>query len=305
MKKPSKWRKEILERASIPKESVAQGTAESQSSEKTSSNQIGIEKSINDIIADARRENNEERDIDSVKPANYEGFQDSATGRPVTSRKFWKKDVHVNLEPEKKSPVGQAGIPAFEFGGVVKLGQRPLTERNVFVFVGFVGTVLFFPCGFLICFGALKRICTFFDDEQSNTMQAGMLAVLVVFIGAIALRLLPKPRRLKTNPIMVEIQEGIDVVFGLVAGIFAIGTVAAVLIGILFSLYGIISDFGSHSKPAENAPSYISDANKGYMTRQDDELLTATALKKDMGQNLTKQEQDYLDSAKAGKIGKL
>jgi len=40
------------------------------------------------------------------------------------------------------------------------------------------------------------------------------------------------------------------------------------------------------------------------MTRQDDELLTKTALKKDMGQSLTKDEQDYLDAANAGKFGK-
>ena len=48
----------------------------------------------------------------------------------------------------------------------------------------------------------------------------------------------------------------------------------------------------------------ISDANKGYMTRSDDELFTATEIKKGHGESLTKDEQDFSDKAESGKLGK-
>ena len=204
-----------------------------------------------------------------------------------------------NFEPDQQRfPLKTSGgSRAFEYGRVVKLDEKRAAKWNVFEFVGFVGTILFYFFGFLICFEILKHICNFFDDEQTNTMQAKILAFFVVFISAIALPFFPIPMRLKANPIAAKIKKGINAFYALVGVVLAVGTVVVSVIGILFWLYGMVSDVGLHSKQADNTPSYVSDANKGYMTRQDDELLTATELKKDMGQSLTTSEQDYLNSA--------
>ena len=50
-------------------------------------------------------------------------------------------------------------------------------------------------------------------------------------------------------------------------------------------------------------PSY-SEANRGYMTRDDDAKLTSISLKKGMGESIAKTEQNFLDEASAGKFGK-
>jgi len=222
-----------------------------------------------------------------------------------------------SIERTERNEIGTPDGRPFEYGGVVKLDEKRVsgtktnraksamtTRGNVLGIVGFVGTVLFFIFGTLICFEEIKSICHFLDDEQSDIMEAKTFTVLAVFVGAIALRFIPAPKRLKTNLIAAEIYGGIEIFYILAAGILTLGGVVISVVGILFFLYGFVSGFGSHSKPVEIAPSYVSDANRGYMTRQDDALLTATAVKKGYGESLTKDEQEFLDRAETGKLGK-
>jgi hypothetical protein len=82
-----------------------------------------------------------------------------------------------------------------------------------------------------------------------------------------------------------------------------VGCGVIVLIPFLYIEFKICENRTYHSyTPTYN--SSVSEANKGYMTRQDDGLLTATAIKKGSGESLTKSEQDILDAAAAGKFGK-
>jgi len=76
------------------------------------------------------------------------------------------------------------------------------------------------------------------------------------------------------------------------------------------SVGAALSEAVSHESGTQNQPSKVnsasqsSDVNKGYMTRQDDELLTSVSIKQGYGESLTKDEQDFLDKAKSGKLGK-
>jgi hypothetical protein len=45
-------------------------------------------------------------------------------------------------------------------------------------------------------------------------------------------------------------------------------------------------------------------ANTGYMTLQNDKLLTTIEIKKGGGESISQSEQNLLDAAKAGKLGK-
>ena len=70
-----------------------------------------------------------------------------------------------------------------------------------------------------------------------------------------------------------------------------------IILGLLAFSF-IASFFGDGSGGSPQNP------NQGYMTLQDDKLMTTIQMKKDYGESVTKSEQEFLDAAKAGKFGK-
>jgi hypothetical protein len=124
-----------------------------------------------------------------------------------------------------------------------------------------------------------------------------LLMLTTLFVYPISFILISK---VKNSDFVNSIKSGMAVLFYTVfTSIIAFAVVSYLVLGIK-NFYELIQSKSASTEISTND----SNPNKGYMTRQDDELLTATAIKQGHGEALTKSEQDFLDVSQAGKLGK-